>query len=91
MSRFTGLLVILMLAACGGAPAAPTAVPRQRAANMSEVPILPAVSPAMWTLYADGQRAGNNPRSLLGDCMTDNAEFRFPLPKVNTTSVNTSH
>lgn len=83
MSRFTGLLVILMLAACGGAPAAPTAVPRQRAADISEVPILPAVSPAMRALYADGQRAGNNPRvfSKLGDCMTDNAEFLVPLAK----------
>ena len=39
----------------------------------------------MRALYADGQKAGNNPRafSKLGDCMTDNAEFLVPLAKGN--------
>ncbi len=78
MSRFIGLLIVLMLVACGGAPAA-----RQLPVNFSELPILPVVSPGMRALYADGQNAGNNPRvfSKLGDCMTDNAEFLVPLAK----------
>jgi hypothetical protein len=81
MSRLIGLLTVLILAACGNAPAAPTPTARQLAAKLSEVPILPVVSPGMRALYADGQKAGNNPRvfSKLGDCMTDNAEFLVPL------------
>lgn len=85
MSRLIGLLIGLTLAACGSAPAAPTPTARQLAPNLSEVPILPAVSSSMRTLYAEGQKAGNNPRvfSKLGDCMTDNAEFLVPLANGN--------
>ncbi len=85
MSRFIGLLTVLILAACANAPAAPTPTARQQAPNLSEVPILPTVSPMMRTLYAEGQKLGNNPRvfSKLGDCMTDNAEFLVPLAKGN--------
>ena len=83
MTRTLCFLAVLILAACSGAPTAPAPDARQKTANVSEVPILPVVSPGMRTLYADGQKAGNNPRvfSKLGDCMTDNAEFLVPLAR----------
>lgn len=85
MTRTLCLLVVLLLAACSSVPVTLTPSARPPVRRVSEAPILPVVSPEMRALYADGQKAGNNPRafSKLGDCMTDNAEFLVPLAKGN--------
>lgn len=85
--RFSPILA-LALAACAASPATParppmTATPPPAAVDLSALPVLPTVAPAMREVYQAGLQAGNNPRafSKLGDCMTDNAEFLVPLAK----------
>jgi hypothetical protein len=49
--------------------------------KLSDVPILPQVSPAMREVYQAGLKQGNNPHvfAKLGDCMTENPYFLSPF------------
>lgn len=87
------VIAAIALAACGASPPpappprtpnpspAPYDLSRLSEINISEIPVLPSLTREMRSLYADGLKAGNNPRvfSKLGDCMTDNAEFLVPF------------
>lgn len=81
MKRFYTLLALVLVACGAGTPTPPAATPTRPQVALSELPVLPVVSPALRGLYLEGVQAGNNPRafSKLGDCMTDNPEFLVPL------------
>jgi hypothetical protein len=53
--------------------------------DLSALPIIPEISKRAWLIYQDGLARGNNPRTFakVGDCMTDDPNFLFPLGEGN--------